>query len=181
MPGSEGCSRHLKLAVPPLVNGVANLRRTTRGDQAVAGRSVFLLDRLDPGGTLSTWDSTPRPPKRRRAGDPPGWLKVLILAFVVFAIALVFVQSQGEDTHSKHVDRAGHPGTWPLTVDSGTLECIDGTKITIKVNGTRYALNGLARSDSSLPDFEPMWADDPSSPGLKMSVGPLIAEGQQLC
>lgn len=119
-----------------------------------------------------------RPARQRKPGEPPGWAKILILAFVAFAIGMAFVI--GDGGHSKHVSRSNYPATWPLTVDSGTLECYSG-RVTIKVGTTQYALNGIAAGDGSYTPIDSIWADDPSLPGLKKGLGVLINDGLKLC
>jgi hypothetical protein len=39
-------------------------------------------------------------------------------------------------------------------------------------------VNGMA---SSYEDINPIWADDPASPGLKKNIGPLINAGLEMC
>jgi hypothetical protein len=76
------------------------------------------------------------------------------------------------------VTRAGHLGTWPLTVDSGTLSC-SGSKILFKVGGITYSLNGYP--GNGYADVNSILADDPDVPGLKMNVYSLVTEGEALC
>ncbi|GAA1769428.1 hypothetical protein GCM10009681_46000 [Luedemannella helvata] len=70
---------------------------------------------------------------------------------------------------------------WPLTIDSGTLECRNGAEVVLSSGGTVYALNGTAKSSKRYADVSSVWADDPSTAGLKVSIGPLIDEGLALC
>jgi len=70
---------------------------------------------------------------------------------------------------------------WPLTVDSGTLSCESGSRITFTSGGTTYAVNGLAKGDHRWADIDPIWADDGSGLGLKVDIGDLIGAGQALC
>ncbi|MDK1476060.1 DUF2511 domain-containing protein [Streptomyces sp. 549] len=67
---------------------------------------------------------------------------------------------------------------WPFTVDTGTLACDQG-KITFEAGGTEYGLTGSAQSSYAKPD--PIWVDDPDVPGVKTSLGSLIAAGMKLC
>jgi hypothetical protein len=70
---------------------------------------------------------------------------------------------------------------WPLTVDSGTLTCESGSRITFSSGDTTYAVNGLAKGDHKWADIDPIWADDGSGLGLKVDIGDLISAGQALC
>ncbi|OBK74825.1 hypothetical protein A5651_07935 [Mycobacterium sp. 1274761.0] len=75
-------------------------------------------------------------------------------------------------------------GRWPFTVDSATLFCTkgaDGERVTVVANREMYALNGTAKSAKLWPPFDPIWADDPKAPGLKINVGPMIERGLALC
>jgi hypothetical protein len=87
----------------------------------------------------------------------------------------------GSESHGS-VSKADMGSDWPLTVDSGTLHC-DALAVTFEApDGTEYALNGVARDQTDLPDIEPIWAPDPESGGgLKKSIGPLIDRGLELC
>jgi Protein of unknown function (DUF2511) len=77
--------------------------------------------------------------------------------------------------NSEEVSRADLGSDWPLTVDSGTLVCEGAGSVTFTVNGTTYAVNGLAEG----ADIDPIWAD--SGDGLKKNIGPLIDRGLSLC
>jgi len=81
--------------------------------------------------------------------------------------------------------------TWPLTVDEGELSC-EAEAITITVDGTVYAVNGLAEARGAQP-IDPVWADDTElakeieeaggdgSFVPKIPITDLIAVGQELC
>lgn len=126
----------------------------------------------------ATKPATTQTARPRKPGEPPGWAKLMILAFIAFAIGLVYLNR--DDGHSRHVSRSNYPATWPLTVNSGTLECYS-QRVTIKVGSTRYALNGIAAGDGSYTPIDSIWADDPSLPGLKKGLGVLINDGLKLC
>jgi hypothetical protein len=100
--------------------------------------------------------------------------------------------SGGHDSQSQEVSRAKFHRQWPFTISRGTLIC-DGSggmgAVVLKTpDGTTYAINGIARGerytyDGSRPvDFEHrIWRNDPHDRGLKVDVGPIIAEGLSLC
>ncbi len=78
------------------------------------------------------------------------------------------------------ISRQTFDGVWPLTVEFGTLRCERAFSVVFRApDGTDYAVNGLAASD--YPEIRPIWADDPSIPGSKINIGPLIDLGLTLC
>lgn len=120
-----------------------------------------------------------------------GWSEpkifVVLLALISTAAIIWHAISGGSDggtihQHSLPVSRTDYPGTWPLTVDDGELWC-DGGALTITVRSASdsYSLNGAAEANHSNKPIDSIWADDPSSPGLKMSIAPLVAAAQKLC
>lgn len=75
-------------------------------------------------------------------------------------------------------------GPWPFTVDYATLMCsggASGERLTVTANREMYALNGTAKSQTDLPDFDAIWRDHPNAPGLKVDIGPMIDRGLVLC
>lgn len=87
----------------------------------------------------------------------------------------------GGDSRSKNVSRSGYGASWPLTVDSAKIGCANGQDAYVQVGSIRYALNGTAKADGGYSNIAAIWADDPQSPGLKLSITPLIADAQKLC
>lgn len=75
-------------------------------------------------------------------------------------------------------------GPWPFTVDTATLMCSEGAggqRVTVTANREMYALNGAAKSQTDLPDFDVIWRDDPNTPGMKVDIGPMLDRGLALC
>lgn len=75
-------------------------------------------------------------------------------------------------------------GPWPFTVDTATLLCTkgaDGERVTVVADREMYALNGTAKSAKLWPPFDPIWLDNPNTPGLKVDIGPMIQRGLALC
>jgi hypothetical protein len=70
---------------------------------------------------------------------------------------------------------------WPLTVDSGTVACEPGSRLTFTSDDTTYAINGLAKGDGEWAEIDPIWAYDGSGLGLKVDISDLIEAGQALC
>jgi hypothetical protein len=72
---------------------------------------------------------------------------------------------------------------WPLTVESGVLKCIEDNGVplaTIEVNGVEYQLNGAAKS-RGYEDIDIIWSNNPSIPGTRLSLSPLISKALELC
>lgn len=100
---------------------------------------------------------------------------------ILFFLALLFIACGGPAPG--HVTRAEFGDRWPLTVDDGTLSCQFNAVIFTR-EGVTYAVNGVAqqmRADRKWHDITEIWADNPDTPGLKKSLDPLLARGQQLC
>lgn len=69
---------------------------------------------------------------------------------------------------------------WPFTVSSGTLRCRNGILVTFEAGGVEYALNGSAKT-AGYPSVEPVWAEDPQLPGLRVDIHPALLAGSALC
>lgn len=77
-------------------------------------------------------------------------------------------------------------GDWPLTVNSGTVNCEGGAGsgvVTFKApDGTVYAVNGTAKTQQpDLPEIEAIWKKDPDIPGARINFSPVIDKGLELC
>lgn len=80
---------------------------------------------------------------------------------------------------------------WPFTVSEGAISCTgDGTVDALVFRptddspyaGETFALNGLATS--SYPDaapIDPIWKHQKGNKTLRMSLGPMIAAGHDVC
>ena len=76
---------------------------------------------------------------------------------------------------------------WPLTVDSGTVDCLDATRLRYRRgsavfihDGTIYALNEDATAEG-YADIEPLRRVNPDFPEFKMSVSGLATHARQNC
>lgn len=93
---------------------------------------------------------------------------------------------------------AGEPGLvtrdqlgdkWPLTIDYGVVRCenivVAGRTLQIASiedpSGREYAMNGTARSHTSLGDVEQIWRENPDVEGLKINIQPVIDRALVLC
>lgn len=75
---------------------------------------------------------------------------------------------------------------WPFTTDEMHLQCLPGAAVVVSdaETGVMYPLNGTAKAKAGALALEPIdkvWRDNPAIPGTKVSVGPLIEQGLQLC
>jgi hypothetical protein len=73
------------------------------------------------------------------------------------------------------VSRSGYGDAWPLKVDRGTLGCTQPGAVTFtSTDGTVYWVNGTAgdmAGKNGWLDIRPIWANDPTTPGLKKDIG----------
>lgn len=76
---------------------------------------------------------------------------------------------------------------WPLTVEEAEVYCSDPSAVLLRVSsgqpgGGVYALNGMASSQfPDLPELENVWLENPEIEGTRVSIGPLIDIGLELC
>lgn len=81
---------------------------------------------------------------------------------------------------------------WPFTVADGLLSCRTletletggGPAIVFGPDDTAYAINGAAKAVAAENEWkavDDIWLDDSASPGLKISLQPIIAAGLDLC
>jgi hypothetical protein len=98
------------------------------------------------------------------------WLLVALCSFTACA------ESGRQVTRQELGDR------WPLTVDSGHVDCESGALI-FRYHGTSYALNMIALGKGH-QGIEPIWKSAAGSPNqrpLKLDLTPLIDLARQQC
>ena len=109
-------------------------------------------------------------------------------ALLVFLISSCF--SSIALAASAEISSAEFKDRWPLTVNTGTLTCNQGpgnlnTQLVTFTTGRKtYALNGAARGQAKRRgwlEIDQIWRDNPSIPGAKVSIRPLIDRGLALC
>ena len=80
------------------------------------------------------------------------------------------------------ISKADLGDAWPLTVDSGVLNCYGsggvGSATFKSPDGTEYALNGIAKG--KYPDIDPLVAAS-DIPGTKRDIGTLIERALLYC
>jgi hypothetical protein len=69
---------------------------------------------------------------------------------------------------------------WPLSVDSGRIDCIAPGAAIFIYDGTTYQLNGMAQSQG-YARINPIWRNNPEIPGAKISISPLLKAALELC
>lgn len=88
---------------------------------------------------------------------------------------------QLEGITGESVGRSAMGDEWPLEVDRGCLYCLSGVRLVFVSGGSRYAVNGTAIGDRGNLRIDPIWSADPTIPGAKRNIGPLIERGLALC
>jgi hypothetical protein len=80
--------------------------------------------------------------------------------------------------------------SWPFTVSEGVVSCVGrggiGFAIFTAPDGTRYALNGLAKAPDimtryNLHQIDAIWRRNPEVPELRINIGPAIDRALELC
>ena len=87
-------------------------------------------------------------------------------------------------TASETIASAEYGDRWPLTVESGRVECRGWASVVFHTGGKTYAVNGLALSLTDYPDIREIWRDDPDDAygqGLKIDISPILDRGLALC
>jgi hypothetical protein len=75
------------------------------------------------------------------------------------------------------VSKAEFGKQWPVSVEQGELECIDGYDAVLHSGGVTYALNGNARQKAEkgiYHDVEEIWLDNTNIPGAKKDISVLL-------
>ena len=105
-------------------------------------------------------------------------------AMGALVVVLALSACGGGSANSKEISSSDLGESWPLTVSGGTLHCegSDGVgAVTIEVDGTTYALNGIAEGQGAGVAIDPIWAANPEIEGAKKNIGVLVSEGLALC
>jgi hypothetical protein len=88
----------------------------------------------------------------------------------------------GSSPRTEQISKSTFRGTWPFTVDSGTLECDPPQSVYFTdSNGNQYGVNGSALDQGAKP-VDPIWKKDNSpTGGPRVSIGDVIDAGLKLC
>lgn len=107
---------------------------------------------------------------------------VAVIPFL-YAAAWISWRERHPRPRSTGITRSEFGDDWPFTVEEAELRGAGShglASVTIKVNGTEYALNGIAKGQHRFEDVEVIWAKDPET-GAKKNIGPIIDRGLKLC
>lgn len=113
---------------------------------------------------------------------------------LIAAIVAMFILACGDDGRTISEDDYGR-SAWPLTVDEAELHCekisdMAGglAMVWVEVRGQAYPINGIAMSslENKRPELrvrplESIWRPSPIVRDTKVSVGPLIDDGLEMC
>lgn len=114
----------------------------------------------------------------KKDGFDTGCVPILLILVGIIVIGFVWNAVAGGPSHTKHVTRSDYGTVWPLTVDSATIGCANGSDPYVQVDSIRYGLTG---NEYGYSNIGAIWADDPASPGLKVDIAPLRADALKLC
>ena len=85
------------------------------------------------------------------------------------------------------ITKSDYGSEWPLMVDKAELHC-EFNMVWVEAGGYAYPVNGSAiallerlHPDLNIRGIEPIWLPNPSIPGARVSIGPLIFDGLKLC
>jgi hypothetical protein len=108
----------------------------------------------------------------------------------LFFLLTLYIFSSATSAGVAVINTYNFSGEWPLTVSAGKLECEkvsgspDAQLVTLTTGGTTYAVNGMARGYAEKRGWvaiDEIWKADPEFPKLKVTIGPLIDKGLDLC
>lgn len=103
---------------------------------------------------------------------------------VSFFVVGIFAGCGEVNSSELPVSKEEFGDSWPLTVDSGYLECWKHNAVIFHSNGKTYAVNGTAigwRRSEGWRDIEEIWADDPTPGYYKIDISPILDRGLTLC
>lgn len=109
--------------------------------------------------------------------------KIIYVAAIVvlFCVGCGSPSSDVRSTESgSEVTRAQLGDDWPLTVDRGVVDCIDGNAAIFSTGGNTYALNGAA-TQKGYQRIDSIWRDNPDPNLPKMNIGPLLRLALEQC
>lgn len=107
----------------------------------------------------------------------------------IMAAFLPILLLAGCGSNGIKITRSDYGDKWPFTVEEGVLSCRDtgrtvGTtrmvEITFTANGVTYGINGTAKGNDRYSDVDAIWATNPSCPGTRKDIGPILDRGLAL-
>ena len=70
---------------------------------------------------------------------------------------------------------------WPFTVESGYVDCIQNKTPVFRSGPKTYGLTGYGTTNLGLPEIDPIWKNNPSIAGVKISLTPITDLARQQC
>ncbi|MEJ7645904.1 MAG: DUF2511 domain-containing protein [Chryseolinea sp.] len=107
------------------------------------------------------------------------------MRFLILIVSVTFFGCGG-NSKTKEISKADYGTDWPVSVEEGTVKCIDGTYVVFETMGKVYAVNDSAKKESVMKehgwsDIEEIRVDDPASPDTKVNITPILSTGLILC
>ncbi|GEN28975.1 hypothetical protein HVA01_26210 [Halovibrio variabilis] len=103
-------------------------------------------------------------------------IRTTLIVVILFALS-----GCGQSSSSGlEVSKGEFGESWPFTVESGVVDCVDGQAAIFKTGGTSYQLNGFARSSGYAP-IDPIWRENPEIPGVRVNIGSMIDLALEQC
>ena len=99
-------------------------------------------------------------------------------------LGIVAIVVLAPPTGGEIITSAEYGNRWPLTVESGTVQCRGPGAVLFRTGDKTYAINGLALSSTDYPPVDAIWRGDPDNPydlGLKIDLSPIFERGLALC
>jgi hypothetical protein len=107
---------------------------------------------------------------------------VLRIVFIVASVALASACASPDKGfgETSEVHRSEVESGWPLTVDSVLLTCSEGV-VSVQVEGRTDVIDVATTTRDVSSRFAEIWAYDESGSNGRMSLKPLIEQGDSLC
>lgn len=102
------------------------------------------------------------------------------LASTCAVLLLLGVGCASDDTvNGRQIAESGG-WEWPLTVEQVRILCPGDRQLVVLADGVKYAINGTAKS-AGYAALDPIWRDDPNTPGLKVPMDGLTKHAAAVC
>lgn len=106
------------------------------------------------------------------------------MKYVILIVTLILFGCGNVKT--KKISKADYGTDWPVSVEEGTVKCIEGTYVVFEALGKVYAVNDSAKDESIMrehgwSDIEDIRLDDPAAPDTKVNITPILSTGLILC
>ena len=97
----------------------------------------------------------------------------------IFSMLLIYSCSN----NTKRLNKSDYGDDWPFSVQSGTVQCMDGFVVVFKTGNDTYALNDAARLSGEYKNIKEILRADANYPGKKimMDLSQIEFEGLKQC